>query len=138
MFAWILKTNPENVGASGDSAPAEVVRCRGWRRQRHEVVQERLEPEVGHGAAEEDRRHAAAQEELVLERVAGGLQQRQLVRELVMARGADGLGDRLVVERAFGHGGAPGAALGALEVQRALAPAIVDAEEALARSRSAS
>ena len=74
------------------------------------------------------------QERLGVEGVARRLQQRQLVAQLAIALLADGFAQRLVVQRPLGHRRAPRAALGAVEVQDLLGPAIVDAVEAVARA----
>ena len=78
MFAWILNTKPEKSGSSASSGPMRG--GAGARRlgQIDELVQERLQAEVVHGAAEEHRRHLPAAEALGVEGVAGGLQQLDL------------------------------------------------------------
>ena len=70
MFAWILKTKPGEAGQERvHGAIGGHARQRG-RGEVEEALEERLDAEVVHGAAEEDGRDAAREERRAVERVA--------------------------------------------------------------------
>ena len=86
MFAWILNTKPVNSGSSGSTMPARRLVRRRRRREIEELLEERLDAEVGERAAEEHRREIAREQRLVVERVPRGVEQPDLVHELLRAR----------------------------------------------------
>ena len=131
MFAWILKTKPENVrDRRARSCPSSVARVPRRRRELDELVEERLDAEVGHGAAEEDGRELPGEEASRGRSLARALEQRELLPQLAVALLAQRARTLGIVERARRHGRPALAALGALEPQHLAPLAIVDAEEA--------
>src|SRR5690606_41651811 len=65
----------------------------GRGREGEECFQERLDTEVRERTAEERRREVTAQEDVIVERWRGDVEQRQLLRQLRMALAAEG-GDK--------------------------------------------
>ena len=80
MFAWILKTKPENVGASGASVPADVDARRAaaapasTKRSRNGST-----PKLVIALPKNTGVSSPAQEALAVERVAGVVEQLELV-----------------------------------------------------------
>ena len=124
-----MKTNAEKPGASAGRCPDRVVRAQGRRREIDEGVEEGLDAEVGHRAAEEDRRQLAGEKRLSLERSRRDVEQRDLLLEVRVRAFAQRFDERAIVEVGVQRGGAPGATVRALELKQAAQPAIEDAGE---------
>ena len=130
MFAWILKTKPENVGIRRlDTSVRRLVRRRR-RREIEKLLEERLDAEVRERAPEEDGGEIAREQRRVVERVAGRVEEPDLLHELVVRVLAEELDQRGIIEiRALRQRHARAVVGAALEHVDALAPAVVHAGE---------
>ena len=117
-------------GCRGRSSRSELSPRAGRRREIDEAVEERLEAEVGHRAAEEDRRELAGEELLACRT---GRPPRRAARSRPAAPGeprSPRLACSVGSSRPQVHSGAlRSPAVGALEAQHLAALAVVDAEE---------
>ena len=132
-MAWILNTKAEKCSSAG-SIGLRFASSRDARRRAHrdEPVEEELDAEVRHRAAEEHRRHVAAHHRGAVEGRARALEQLDPVEEFAIRALVDQRANAFVVHARDRHRRALGAVLGALERVQLVRFAIVHAAEGFA------